>query len=137
MPDAKTAEKTPFAASVEDIESSYEFLLAYAAQGRDKEPTGPDGVAVRPNVHRLSQALGGLAVVAAGAAAETSPEVAAFVERIAEDAGRAKEAVDVALSAPNISSQLADNLNASVHLRTVLTDLFLFDEVLKAFRRAE
>ena len=31
-----------------------------------------------------------------------------------------------------ISSQLVDNLNASIHLRTLLTDIFLIDEALKA-----
>jgi len=126
---------TPYAQCVEDIESVYEFLLAYAAQGREKEPTGPDGVAVRPLVDRLSHALGRVAVAATGAAAEAGSEAEAFVQRIGEDAARAKDAVDLARAAPNLSSQLIDNLNASVHLRTLLTDLFLFDEVLKALRR--
>ncbi len=31
---------------------------------------------------------------------------------------------------PSISSQLIDNLNANVHLRALLTDLFLVDELL-------
>ena len=30
-----------------------------------------------------------------------------------------------------ISSQMVDNLNASIHLRALLTDVFLVDEVLK------
>ena len=38
------------------------------------------------------------------------------------------------LAQPSISSQLVDNLNASIHLRALLTDLFLIDEVLKAHR---
>ena len=32
---------------------------------------------------------------------------------------------------PSIGSQLVDNLNASTHLRAVLTDLFLLAEILK------
>jgi hypothetical protein len=36
------------------------------------------------------------------------------------------------LAQPTISSQLVDNLNASIHLRALLTDLFLIDEALKA-----
>jgi hypothetical protein len=36
---------------------------------------------------------------------------------------------------PAISSQLIDNLNASIHPRALLTDLFLLDEILK-LRRA-
>ena len=30
-----------------------------------------------------------------------------------------------------ISSQLIDNLNASIHLRALLTDLFLIDEIVR------
>ena len=32
----------------------------------------------------------------------------------------------------SISSQLVDNLNASMHIRALLTDIFLIDEVLKS-----
>ena len=46
----------------------------------------------------------------------------------------------IALAAPfgscwrarDISSQLIDNLNASIHLRALLTDLFVVDEALKS-----
>jgi len=37
----------------------------------------------------------------------------------------------LALAQKSISSQLVDNLNASIHLRALLTDVFLIDEVLK------
>ena len=40
-------------------------------------------------------------------------------------------AVRLVLAQPGISSQLVDNLNASIHLRALLTDIFLVDEVLK------
>jgi len=43
--------------------------------------------------------------------------------------------VHLVLVQPSISSQLVDNLNASIHLRALLTDLFLIDEILKAYRR--
>jgi len=35
------------------------------------------------------------------------------------------------LAQSSISSQLIDNLNASIHLRALLTDLFLISEVVK------
>jgi hypothetical protein len=35
------------------------------------------------------------------------------------------------LAQPTISSQLIDNLNASIHLRALLTDLFLLGEILR------
>jgi hypothetical protein len=40
------------------------------------------------------------------------------------------------LAQPAISSQLIDNLNASIHLRALLTDLFLIGEVFRAHRRS-
>ena len=50
---------------------------------------------------------------------------------VERDVQSARAAVTLVLAQPSISSQLVDNLNASIHLRTVLTDLFLLDEVLK------
>ena len=51
-------------------------------------------------------------------------------------AGRIRIAVALAfvLAQPGISSQLIDNLNASIHLRSLLTDLFLIDEIFKGQR---
>jgi hypothetical protein len=40
-------------------------------------------------------------------------------------------AIEVVLAQPAISSQLIDNLNASIHLRALLTDLFLLGEILR------
>ena len=47
------------------------------------------------------------------------------------DAEASQAAVRLVLAQPGISSQLVDNLNASIHLRALLTDIFLVDEVLK------
>ena len=44
---------------------------------------------------------------------------------------KASAAVRLVLAQPSIGSQLVDNLNASIHLRALLTDLFLLDEALK------
>jgi hypothetical protein len=56
---------------------------------------------------------------------------------IERDGKDAQAAVRLVLAQPSISSQLVDNLNASIHLRALLTDLFLIDEILKVHRRAE
>jgi hypothetical protein len=45
------------------------------------------------------------------------------------DAQDSLAALEVVLAQPAISSQLIDNLNASIHLRALLTDLFLIGEV--------
>ena len=38
---------------------------------------------------------------------------------------------ELVLAQPAISSQLIDNLNASIHLRALLTDLFLVGEIVR------
>jgi hypothetical protein len=58
----------------------------------------------------------------------------AFLGVIDRDARDAQAAVRLVLAQPSISSQLVDNLNASIHLRALLTDLFLIDEVFKGHR---
>ena len=63
------------------------------------------------------------------------PEVvkkgAAFFTAVDTDARVALAALRLVLAREDISSQLIDNLNASIHLRALLTDLFVVDEVLK------
>jgi hypothetical protein len=44
--------------------------------------------------------------------------------------------MELVLAQPAIGSQLIDNLNASIHLRALLADLFLVTEALEA-RRAK
>ncbi|MBV8846682.1 MAG: hypothetical protein JO307_28070 [Bryobacterales bacterium] len=106
------------------IEECYEFMLAYAAQGV------ADGTEVREYLGRAIHALTGLGAVARQEL--DSP----FVTVLDRDAGDALAAAELVLAQPAISSQLIDNLNASIHLRALLTDLFLIDEVLKASRAA-
>ena len=58
----------------------------------------------------------------------------AFHAVLARDAGDSLAVMELVLAQPALSSQLIDNLNASMHLRAVLTDLFLIDEILKGAR---
>jgi hypothetical protein len=118
-----TARVWTLAACVEVIESSYEFMLAYAAQGRDREghDTSPT---IRMALTSLHDALGAVDGVFPG----TQPD---FIAILRDDARRARAAVDLVVSVPNITSQLVDNLNATVHLRALLTSMFLADEALK------
>lgn len=110
---------------IELIERSYEYLLAYAAQGRQEER----GSEARPMLEQLYGALGDLALEARGAFADLdSPDVAAYLGAVESDARVARGAVALVLSRTAISSLLVDNLNASVHLRAVLTDAFLLDQ---------
>jgi hypothetical protein len=129
------SEKAPegYAAAVEAIETSYEFMLAYAAQGRQSDQGG-GAPPIRARLESLRTGL--LAVVGEARAAASAPELLAFLEVMERDVAAARAKVDLVLAAPAIGSQLVDNLNASIHLRAVLTDLFLLDEYLKTARRA-
>jgi hypothetical protein len=46
------------------------------------------------------------------------------------DASAALATVRLVASRPGVSSQLIDNLNANIHLRALLTDLFLMDDLI-------
>lgn len=114
------------------IEEAYEFFLAYAAQGAAGDKASKSGGQLRHFLGRMEAALDGLAPSVAGAASGMEPAEAwralcAVVER---DASAALAAVRLVAAQPSVSSQLVDNLNAGMHLRAVLTDLFLVDELL-------
>ena len=89
---------------------------------------------------RCDEALVGLGDVLAqivrGEQLRPAEKYDAFITVLNRDARDARAAVGLVLAQPSISSQLIDNLNASIHLRALLTDLFLIDELLKA-RSAE
>jgi len=112
--------------AIDAVEETYEFMLAYAAQGRAREEPGDD---IRDYLRR---AEAGLVIIAAMASPNGGGEdQAAFVEMVRQDAARARTAMRFVLEQRAIGSQMIDNLNASIHLRTLLTDLFLLDEALK------
>ena len=122
------------AARCETIEECYEFMLGYAGQGLAGEDSGP----IRDSLNRVSDALSGIADAYSAALKQeklqASSDYAAFGSVLEADARAAHAAVRLVLAQPSISSQLVDNLNASIHLRSLLTDLFLIDEVLKSQR---
>jgi hypothetical protein len=108
--------------NIEVIESGYEFLLAYAAQGRDTDD-GPGGSEVRTTLTAMSKAAGSISTDLGNDASDFGPVVV-------DDARKAGAAIALVLSQEKISSELVDNLNASIHLRALLTDLFLLSEAM-------
>ena len=119
---------------IEAIEGGYEFLLAYAAQGARDHRSNPSGGQLLHTLEGMDGALEGLAeTVAAIVEAEglePAGEFAAYVDVIRRDAGAALAALRLVRTREAISSQLVDNLNASIHVRALLTDLFLIDDLL-------
>jgi hypothetical protein len=123
---------------IEAIETGYEFMLAYAAQGRETDKGAAAGRNVREYLDKMVAALDGLSPVISGCANSLDPELskvgAAFFTAVEADARVALAALKLVLARADISSQLIDNVNASIHLRALLTDLFVVDEVLKPAR---
>jgi len=116
------------------IEECYEFMLAYAAKGLPGDEGNQAGGQLRHFLKRSAEALSGLAE-SYGAAAKQSglapSSYQAFLGVLDRDARDSLAAIEMVLAQPSISSQLIDNLNASIHLRALLTDLFLIDEIIK------
>lgn len=108
---------------IEVIEAGYEFLLAYAAQGRESDE-GQGGSEVRTTLAGMSEA-------AAAIAEFMGNDDGDFSTVILEDARKSVAAISLVLTQDKISSELIDNLNASIHLRALLTDLFLLSETLR------
>jgi hypothetical protein len=119
----------------EAVEECYEFLLAYAAQGLLSDQGSKSGGQVREFLRRAVEALTGLPEACATAVKQEGLEPAskylAFVAVLDRDSRDSLAALEVVLAQPAISSQLIDNLNASIHLRALLTDLFLLGDILR------
>lgn len=126
---------TDFLERCEVIEECYEFLLAYAGQGLPTDQGSSTGGQVRGFLDRASQALCGLPESCRQTIKDNELEpvgkYSAFCSVLDGDAHDSLAAIDLVLAQPSISSQLIDNLNASIHLRAVLTDLFLIGEILR------
>ena len=120
------------------IEKCYEFMLAYAGQGLTGEEGSASSGEVRANLQRAADAILGLAEAYAAAVKQQKLEFperySAFLGVLDRDARDSLAAIQLVLAQATISSQLIDNLNASIHLRALLTDLFLIDEILKPQR---
>jgi len=117
------------------IEECYEFMLAYAGQGLSGKENSKSSSQVREFLNRAVDALSGLSEAYEKAVKEDNLQPAdrylAFLAVLGKDAQDSLASIQLVLVQSTISSQLIDNLNASIHLRALLTDLFLIDEILK------
>jgi len=114
---------------IDAIEECYEYMLAYAAKGINGDESPVTGNELRHYLIRALDAMNGFAE----ACKELQPPVKSgpFLKVVERDASDSFASIELVLAQPFISSQLIDNLNASMHLRALLADLFLIDEVIK------
>lgn len=117
------------------IEEAYEFMLAYAARGRESDDATDPGGDVRAFLERARNALDGLVEAALAHVQALGVDARpwrSYLDVVAADAERADAALALVLAQPAIGSVLIDNLNASIHLRSLLTDVFLIDSAFDA-----
>jgi hypothetical protein len=122
------------------VEECYEFMLAYAAQGVASESRSQSGTQIREVLQRAVGALSGLADAYMTAVKDYAPDSTekylAFLHVLQRDAHDSIRTIELVVAQPAISSQLIDNLNASMHLRAVLTDLFLVSDIFRQHTQA-
>ncbi|HEY6456868.1 MAG TPA: hypothetical protein VIY90_16455 [Steroidobacteraceae bacterium] len=126
-----TESRAELARRIDIIERGYEYLLAFAAQGR----RGEAGSEVRTTLLSMHAVLEGLERIVTAAISSDAPaqhqDDGAFMTAVRDDALKARGAIAFTLNCSAIGSQLIDNLNASIHVRALLTDLFLVDQALR------
>jgi hypothetical protein len=134
MASSETGKPQTVAAAIDAIEATYELLLAYAAQGRKGEEDDPLGVRAA-----LSSADAALDVLAAATPADLGSPAGDVAQATADmltvlrhDVAKAQAAIRFVLAQRMIGSQLIDNLNASIHIRALLTDIFLLGEAFES-----
>ncbi|WP_419165902.1 hypothetical protein [Candidatus Palauibacter sp.] len=120
-------------AHIESLEKTYEFFLSYAALGAAGEEASKVGGQLRDFLGQADTALRALADDLPGLLEAEGLEPAGayrdVIDVTSADAAKAGAAVRLVMAQETISSQLIDNLNASTHVRALLTDLFLLDDV--------
>jgi hypothetical protein len=129
MSEPGAASPLSLAERIEVVEQAYELMLAYAAQGRQNDTD--DSGSIRRLLVRADAALDGLAACLRASVADRAEAYADFIDVLEQDARRTRAAFRLVLAQRALSSQLIDNLNASIHIRALLTDIFLIDETLK------
>ena len=114
--------------AIDAVEESYEFMLAYAAQGRKREAEDEGVSKIRDYLDRFAAALD--AMEAAAPHALAGPAAAAFRDRFLSDLAVMRSVVAVLLNKPSISSDMVDNTNGLIAVRAFLTDLFFIDQAM-------
>ena|SRR5687767_12552676 len=134
-PDAAREE---LARRADAIEGGYEMMLAYAAQGLASDQGAANSSQLRDHLKRFDDALTGLAQAYRDCAAAlgVGPKDAldGFLKTLEADAATTQSALRLVMGQSGISSQMIDNINASIHVRALLTDVFIVDEILKSTR---
>ena len=121
----RTAQAASLRNAFDRIEEAYEFMLAYAAQGRLRETQEGGGESqIRQYLKRFDAALGEMDAALAHGLGDNG----AFTDRARDDVAVAQAIIGLLLQRPSISSLMVDNTNGLIALRALLTDIFFIDQ---------
>ncbi len=116
-------------AAFDEIEEAYEFLLAYAAQGRNVERADGGGLSrIRRFLQRFRAATEDLENLL-----DTLPDDEVgkdFRNRWLSDARAVQSVTDMLLAQTSITSEMIDNTNGLIVMRSFLTGIFFADQVM-------
>jgi hypothetical protein len=114
-------------AAFDIIEESYEFMLAYAAQGRKHEQVEGGGESqIRVHLRRMQAALTECEVAIGTGLA--GADGAGFTARFREDLAVTRSVIALLQAKPSVSSEMIDNTNGLIAIRAFLTDVFFIDQ---------
>lgn len=117
------------------VEETYEFCLAYAAKGVNAQMAASNDRLIRERLEKMAVTLGELPGAFLALARERGSgdgeRYQEFIEVMRRDSAAGRAAVQLVLAQPGITSQMVDNLNGMIHVRALLTDVFLLDEILR------
>ena len=130
------AAREELARRADAIEGGYEMMLAYAAQGLATDQGAANSSQLRDHLTRFDTALTGLSQsyrdCAAALGVGPKEAIDGFLKTLDADATTTQAALRLVMGQRGISSQMIDNINASIHVRALLTDVFIIDEVIKS-----
>lgn len=112
--------------AIDVVEEAYEFMLAYAAQGRKREAEDESISKIRQYLTRLAGALDDMRDAAP--AIFSSDASQPFHDRFIDDLATTRSVAAILLDSPSITSDMIDNTNGLIAVRALLTDLFFIDQ---------
>jgi hypothetical protein len=111
--------------AISQIEEAYEYMLAYAAQGKSTEGAGPGGASIRDFLANFLKGANTLETWIEGAS-DIAPEVR---NEYLKASSLISGVINMMLQKDNISSEIVDNANALMATRHYLTLVFFLDKM--------
>ena len=112
--------------SLEIIEECYEFLLTYGAQGRKHETDDKGPSKIRESLRLFENALEKIQDIDLTVFANN---IFDFNKRFLDDLKVVRSILKSLLELPIITSDMIDNTNGLIIIRSVMTSLFFIDQV--------